>query len=259
MMKKLTAALLAGLLAILALAAFASCKKKDKEDTDDSDRYAENTVVVNYLRTESKTSAGAVQTDEHGNTIYDYFEFEAIDSNSTRLIEYRAEIKGAGKESMLRTYARHEVVIPETFGERAVTEIAEEAFRSSSSITGVKLPAQLEVIGAYAFARCSELEEISIPATVVTVGEGAFYQCVSLKTISFAEGIDLKEIPAKTFFECKALTSLTIPASVETIGEGAFYGTEAMQTVVLSAGVKKLAKMAFFGTKAPAAVSASEP
>ena len=251
MMKRLTAMLLAGSLTILALAAFASCKKKDTTNTnDDSASYTENTVVVDYLRAESKDADGKVQKDEEGNVIYDYFKFEAIDSTSTRLVSYRSEIVGTEGASMLQTYARHAVVIPETFGERTVTEIGEKAFYANSSLTGVKLPGQVEAIGAYAFALCSDLAALALPATVETIGEGAFYKCVSLATLTFAASSELTEIPANAFGECKSLAALTIPSCVETIKEGAFYGAESLQTLVLSEGVKSLGKLAFFNTKA---------
>ncbi|MCH5158608.1 MAG: leucine-rich repeat domain-containing protein [Clostridiales bacterium] len=90
-----------------------------------------------------------------------------------------------------------DVVVPDEYKKKPVTEIAEGAFANKSELTSI-------VIGN----------------NVTSVGEKAFYKCANLTTATLGESVD--GIAASTFEECRALTTVTIPLSVKSIGKTAF-------------------------------------
>ena len=88
-----------------------------------------------------------------------------------------------------------EITVPPIIGKNTVTEIGEAAFAGArfvhnvrhsllklrKSITFVKLPESVEIIGDKAFAYCEELSEINIPPNLKTIGERAFMGCYKLE------------------------------------------------------------------------------
>lgn len=75
--------------------------------------------------------------------------------------------------------------------------IADNAFFSCKSLTGVTIPDSVTNIGENAFNNCTALESVNIPSSVESVGDYAFHRCTALK-------------------------SVTIPSSITKIGEKAF-------------------------------------
>ena len=110
-----------------------------------------------------------------------------------------------------------EIVIPDT-----VTSIGAGAFCEISFLTIVKLPANLESIGANAFSK-TRINNIELPDNIKAIDNGAFAYCERLEKI-------------------------TIPSSVKTIGETAFYGCKMLEYVELSEGLEYIGDRAFEGT-----------
>ena len=201
-MKKLFALLLAGLM-ILSLVA---CSNKNGGKSDDLEDYQkeEEKVVDHY-------------TDEDGNT----FHFDAIDSETVTITAFEGG------------YEPHPVVIPDTLDGKTVVKISENAFRTSSNISTLTLPATLTTIEAHAFESCVELTELTIPASVTTIGVGAFANCSALTKVTFAATSELKNIEQNTFYKCTSLASITIPAYIDTIGTAAFFGCEKLASITV--------------------------
>lgn len=129
-----------------------------------------------------------------------------------------------------------------------------------SSISTVKFPATVRIIGESAFA-ASELGQLDIPATVETIGDNAFANCAALvnvtvsKTVSFGKGVfkdcrslkgvefgySIAEIEAM-FDGCSSYTA-ALPESVTAIGDYAFRGA-GLETVDLRA-VESIGAFAF--------------
>ncbi len=162
-----------------------------------------------------------------------------------------------------------EAVIPETINGLPVSSIGNTAFISSSSLTGVSIPASVRNIGDYAFESCSQLSRISIPGTVTNIGLSAFYACGSLTNVSMADGVialggnaffncpqlvrvalpaTLSQLPYFLFSQCAALSQVTIPDGVTNIGDSAFFGCASLAEINLPAGVKKIGGAAFAGS-----------
>ena len=126
-----------------------------------------------------------------------------------------------------------------------ITEIGQNAFKSSS-LRSITLPENgLKTIGEYAFSQCESLESVTIPASVETWGSDAFSSS-GLKTVTLSEG--LKTIGGSAFYHCESLESVTIPTSVETWGSYAF-SSSGLKTVILPEGLKTIGESAFYQCK----------
>ena len=134
-----------------------------------------------------------------------------------------------------------DVVIPETYLEKPVKEIADRAFKGEE-ITSVTFPSGLTKIGADAFAGTkvsavdlngieelgtrafadSEIVSLTLGASLVKIGSAAFRDCTSLKTVTIAG--NLTALPAYVFEGCTALQSVACTGTqkLKEIGAQAF-------------------------------------
>ena len=92
----------------------------------------------------------------------------------------------------------------------SVTTIGSSAFKGSTALTSVTLPATVTYIGSYAFEGCTGLSAIDFPEALTAIGEYAFNGC-------------------------SGLTSLTIPVNVTHIGNEAFAGTNGLTSLTWNA------------------------
>ena len=116
--------------------------------------------------------------------------------------------------------AGSDIVIPKTYRDFPVTEIADGAFRGNKTLTSIVIPDSITKIGEYAFAQCTALKEIVLPNTVTEVGRCAFSNCVSMTEAKISTA--LKEISAEMFFNCVSLKEITLPQSLVKIGARSF-------------------------------------
>ncbi|MDD2525090.1 MAG: leucine-rich repeat domain-containing protein [Bacteroidales bacterium] len=100
-------------------------------------------------------------------------------------------------------------------------------------------------IGAFAFERCSTLSSIKLPANLTSIGEAAFRACVNLTSITLSENTTL--IDACAFALCYHLDSILIPKSVKSIGDGAFLSCIALTSVTIPANVDSIGLDVFCG------------
>ena len=143
----------------------------------------------------------------------------------------------------------------------SVTSIGNEAFKNSTGLISVTIPATIISIGLDAFEDCNsltavkisnlaawcnitfanhysnplyrahhlflngnEVTDLVIPEAINSIGGFAFINCSSLKSIVIPESVTT--IGVSAFYGCSSLISLTIPKSVTSIGEtGEYYGT----------------------------------
>lgn len=89
------------------------------------------------------------------------FTITAIDSSSYKLVSYI----GSGKD----------VVVFDSYNERAITSIANSCFKGNSTIASVKIADGVTSIGSLAFMNCIALNKVTIPASVISIGSQAFY------------------------------------------------------------------------------------
>ena len=122
------------------------------------------------------------------------------------------------------TYLRGKVYLGDSYSDKRVLGIQDNAFQGFSQITGIRLPEGLIHIGSSAFESCTGLTTLEIPLGVTHIGAEAFSGCTSLEQITLNEG--LLEIGAGAFKNCTALKEIVIPASVVSIATDAFDGCD---------------------------------
>ena len=168
-----------------------------------------------------------------------------------------------------------------------LTEVAEHAFDSSTSLTRVELGASLTSIGLGAFEACSGLRTLTLPfvggtatentylgyifgasvsdfsagfyppyLTRVTIlsgctaiGDYAFYECDSLELVEIPDGVTA--VGLRAFSDCVRLERVVLPKSLTSIGVSAFSGCLGLQSVefteVESSALTSIGINAFYG------------
>jgi len=139
------------------------------------------------------------------------------------------------------------ITIPE-----GVTEIGYGAFSKCPSLTEIKLPESLKILGEQAFLG-SGLTTITLHGTLTSIGKSVFSNCRNLRTVTISEGI--KTIPQYMFSECTALATVTLPTSLTSIGEQAFYQCTALTAITLPDSLTKIGANAFHSCTAITAIT----
>ena len=80
-----------------------------------------------------------------------------------------------------------DVVLPDTWNGKPVTEIRGNVFEGLGSIRSVVLPNQLVSIRAHAFRGCGSLSEVVFPDTIRSIGSSAFRDCGMLRSVTLPE------------------------------------------------------------------------
>lgn len=102
-------------------------------------------------------------------------------------------------------------------------ELLSQAFRYNGSLTLVKLPQSLKVIGYGAFWMCQNLKKIIWSENIEKISNQAFYCCENLSGDLILPD-HIVSIGSGAFYQCNNLNgNLVLPMSVETIGSSAFY------------------------------------
>lgn len=124
-----------------------------------------------------------------------------------------------------------------------VTEIGDYSL-AGSGVTSVELPGTLTAIGTSGLGGLTGIEDIKIPNNVESLGSAIFKGCSNLKSVTFADDIQITEIP-QSAFEGTGITSINVPESVTSIGDNAFFNCNDLRTVALPAGLTSLGERAF--------------
>ena len=120
--------------------------------------------------------------------------------NATYGLEYELNELGQSYSVVdIGTATETKIIIPNSYNEKPVKGIGNDAFRGSRELTGVIIPDSVTSVGEDAFRYCYALSSVVIGDCVTTIGDYAFQDCYSL-------------------------TSVTIPDSVKSIGDNAFEG-----------------------------------
>lgn len=128
---------------------------------------------------------------------------------------------------------------------KAVTEIANGAFRGSRKITEVEIGENVISIGESAFYNCSKLEKISIPTSVKTLGISCFQLCRNIKEIVLP--FSITELSDYLFAYCRSLEKITIEGDIVSIGESCFQDCTMLSKIAIPDSVKDIGEYAFSG------------
>ena len=177
-----------------------------------------------------------------------------------------------------------EAVIPETYKNKPVTAIADNAFNENAirdiyasffggkddseekvPLASVTIPDSVEKIGASAFSDCTELKTYNLPANLVSIGAQAFTRSGITGEVKIPDSVEqigeaafsatditsatlpkkLTKIPPSLFAGCSKMTSVTIPDTVTVIDGKAFYGCESLTTFAFPASIMGIGPQAF--------------
>lgn len=126
---------------------------------------------------------------------------------------------------------------------KAVTQIANGAFKGSSRITNVTIGSNVISIGEMAFYNCSKLVEVVIPSSVTSIGKACFQSCRSLTTVNIPDTVDV--IPEFCFAYCRSLASIELNNNIEILSESCFQDCSSLIEIVIPDSVKTLGVYGF--------------
>lgn len=135
---------------------------------------------------------------------------------------------------------------------QGVTLISDYSFDGLKSLTEVKLPDSLQMIGTRAFFGCEKmtLTRKELPASLQFVGGGAFSGCKNITALVFSDAFI--GCGQSAFEGCSSLAELTLSSAVQSLGSRAFADCVMLQTVLLpsDAPLALLSSELFKGCKA---------
>jgi len=161
-----------------------------------------------------------------------------------------------------------------------VTNIGDEAFIFSRSLTSVTIPGSVTSIGNNTFEECYSLTNATISTGVTSIGDAAFNYCDSLPTVTIPNSVT--NIGIGVFTDCTSLSGITValpnsfycsvngvlfnasqtalieypgglggnysvPESVTSIWQDAFYGCTSLAGVTVPGSVTNIGDYAFSG------------
>jgi hypothetical protein len=167
----------------------------------------------------------AVTLPEFGPELFG--EYSGYWDNERRGYKTDAEVKAAGRHPYITS-----VVFPDSITEISRKDDSERFFFSGNpKLTSIVLPKNLKEIPRK-FAGIKSLSAVKWPETLEIIGREAFRRA-GFTELVIPEGV--KEIRDEAFEECEKLTSVTIPSSIEWIGEFAFNNCPLLTTVKIPA------------------------
>ncbi len=134
-------------------------------------------------------------------------------------------------------------VIEDYYRTKAVTQIAESAFKGSTKVEGITIGANVEKIGDNAFYNCPKLANIVLPESVREIGESVFQRCRALTSIKIPKS--LTTLPDYTFAYCRGLEKVELPDTIEEIGESCFQDCSSIKEIVIPNSVLNIKSDAF--------------
>ncbi len=140
------------------------------------------------------------------------------------------------------TYEGTQILIPENFEEKPITEIGEKAFYGCGQIEQVTIPQTITWIGPGAFSGCTGLSEIEIPHSVTLIGNHAFSES-GLTGITIPDSVT--SLGDNAFRACKKLTKAEVPGSVGELRWNVFAECTALSDVTLGEGITEVRTRAF--------------
>jgi hypothetical protein len=170
------------------------------------------------------------------------------------------------------------VIIPDSIGGLPVTSVAAYAFYSSSNLTRVTIPNNVQSISSYAFNYCHSLTNVVMGSGVTNLYSPIFSSCASLSAISVEDGnpvfasengilfdkslTTLVQYPMGlagsyaisnrvtalgngAFSSCASLTGITIPNTISSLSDNAFENCVGLTNVFIPNGITNIGNMAF--------------
>lgn len=145
------------------------------------------------------------------------------------------------------SFTGSDLIIPETYNGKRVTNIGSYAFFRCENLTSVYLPESIVDVGPQAFYHCSNLAQLTLSNGLQEIYAEAFAHCGSLQTVSLPDS--LENIGRGAFRYCRNITNIVIPNNVITIGTKAFEYCTWLNSVTIGEGVTRIGTDAFWGCR----------
>ena len=136
------------------------------------------------------------------------------------------------------------IVVPDTYNGLPVTQIADQAFMSNTSITSIKIPDSVTSIGMYAFMGCTNLVSVTFGDGISEIGSGAFRRCEALTEAVLPDS--LTKINYDVFYACSNLAKVTLGKNVTEIGSFAFHKCFELKNISFGESLTTIKNDAFF-------------
>ena len=140
-----------------------------------------------------------------------------FDFNDEANLKFYLKEDGTYAVGLDRPTTATRIIIPSTYNEKPVTEIADKGFGSILYQSG-----QIELRSIF-------LTEIVIPNTVTRIGDWAFSGCYLLKELDIPESV--VDIGYAAFNACSGLEDMRLPNSIISIDDNAFYGCAGLKNI----------------------------
>lgn len=148
------------------------------------------------------------------------------------------------------------VVVPDTYNNKPVTVIAENAF-ANSDIQSVVMGKNIVKIAENAFSNATLLKSVELNSNIEVIGSdklslygnitGAFAGCVSLETVNIPSNCNLTILGRYTFYGCGKLENIELPNQLKNIGQSAFANCVSLDRIEIPASVDYVEDTAFAG------------
>lgn len=216
-------------LMVLACFGFSACRKEDNNDEVKYNIYLslnDNLYKTLSLTKEQLKNYDFPEPDEKNGYVFtgwkteqdEEFDFNKLNGTNISLYgEYKSyfNISSDGVLTIDKSYdlsSIEEMIIPEVFEGKDITEIDSAAF---SELTNLKI--------------------VSIADAITTIAAASFRGCTSLELVNIGAASQITEIGISAFKNCTKLKSITIPKLVTKIGYDAFENCYDLETVNFNA------------------------
>jgi hypothetical protein len=160
--------------------------------------------------------------------------------------------------SMKRDAEATEIVIPDTYEGKPVTQIAKKGFLAGNELQSVAIPPSITSVGSEAFKNCESLTSVYITdlaawcnvdfedptANPLYVAGNLYVGADNVLDIGVKIPTTVNTIKSYAFTNC-VFRFLEIPENVTSIGDGAFYGCRWMLSPHFSANLESIGAEAF--------------
>lgn len=160
---------------------------------------------------------------------------------------------------------------------------AHNLYLNGTLVEDLRIPGNVDKIGAYAFYGCTSITNAAIPNTVTRVGYNAFWSCDNLASASLPpclcsrglnNGLEFRDVfgdysPLTHLsinegveriedLQCPTVTRIDIPDTVVDIGFMAFEGCCSLESISIPSSVTNIGEYAFTGCEALTSVHISD-
>ena len=157
--------------------------------------------------------------------------------------------------SGIGTCTDKDIIIPDTYENLPVTQIADYAFIFCTELTSITIPSSVTSINGWAFYHCTGLTSINVDS------KNTQYHSVNNCLIETASKIliagcknsvipddgSVTNIGSEAFYNCAGLTNITLPNNVTNIGNFAFSGCTGLTNITIPKNVTNIGVRAFDG------------